>query len=1537
MLAGLLVGALIPGLFVYYIMSYFLVPVNFTFPMAVLISMLSFGLTRYYQKIYNDDTQIDYEKDDLSGVSKDGISNGNKDKTEKYISNIILTLVYLIFLLTCLIFSKPNLDIIYASWDSIEISSVIDLGTGLVLAFFMPGYPLIILLTRKDRINSLLKVLLAYLCSMLITGLTIYISALYLSLNISELKNLLISINLVILIVFVIYSGTYRSIITVYRNVDNLSDHIITNMGNKFWKKLKENENELLVFGSIFGLLVLYMYYVYGGITIGDQWYHQNRALLFMSGNFKESILANWDDVYPPFQSALLAGVTVLSGNPLVNTYVSIAFLNMTALFAFYYFILMWLPLNMKKAALIASSLFLIGAGFDWTYILYSSVTSSISKISLTPVFFQEQIRASDIIYAPNFMIAAFPDFSTALIYISLPAGFVLLGLIRLDMKNKFSYAAIISMITILGIMSHTEFHIFIIISAILPIIFNVKSKNFMYLAFLLAFAFIYIIDSMIPIGYFSGNKILGIPLINLGIFFVLISWSIYAIEQKLQKHSHPISFWLNELGRKLSNHKIRSYLIPKIVLVWIVVYLYAFSFVVWALLPPDYIDVHRDGITTPWYFYPMRLGVTGLIGLGCILSYVFKRFEKEVFVFGIMMITAFLMGPFYDEQRLTKYLMAGMIGFASFLIYKLLTIMANKSLVVCGMVVGLIVLSASLSTLMFVGYNGLVIDTQDYSHALGRRNFPSMQEMNMLELMRSKIQNGSSTPNIAAFPYEYNPWEGYLVTKLHAFSGLPLVKTFPTSLILNASTIDSFYNLLESSNTKYIIIPSNSTNDGVLPYPTRFALQNFERIYEDKNYQVLEVPSLKGPSAISDNEVGIIYRQDQSLLSEMTNNSVLQFDNNTFDLKDDKNGFVTIKKDNHIEKATLFSNKGNGVQTLWSKELDTTAGINYIEARFRILGENKTGQDLSGLKWSDGGKDYFLYLSNQGLEIGQQSQNNNKTSFSFTNTRIEKNDWAWYKLGVVSLDKSINVYVDNMLKIKVPKTTSDINTEGISKLGIYSVNNTLEIEPMHVAKVPSSEEFYDRKSKYDYDYPISSLALSGIEYEAFADDDYSILSKKTVILPFDPVNLNDTIFNKYIDYARSGGTLVVMNSDDNFGRFSKLFSIESSGNKTKFSYLNLDSENTFVNVSGTVKSTQIKPSSDIVVTASYRDKDNKVVAPLATEKHFPNGGKIILLNNKGYFDAIYDDPRKYFLSLSNFYSLFDLGPDKAIIRDSAGGPTFHFVGHAKISGIISVNGSSLSIGTGSTNSFQNMDVGAISISDKDGKLKSHFKNISVANMSFFGQSEVSINSTGTFLLPSNESHHDYIGISIPNGFNMTVNLPVDEISRAQIVTNNYSHVNPIEVNGGSKIQLYNVRTDVPLLKSVPVLIKSPDITVIGNTSFFNTNFYGQIVRDPDTSLDISGTVKLKFDFVDQYNERYLDGIRTQDITYLESISADGKTTDGKRELKLPADISITAKKQGLVVPIFDIFTSSTNLIVLGSLSLVTILVSLLLRRKGVL
>ena len=155
----------------------------------------------------------------------------------------------------------------------------------------------------------MLKILLAYLSSMLITGLTTYISAIYLDNNISEIKIPLIVANLAILIVFVVYYRIYRITFSKDTNIYNQFHHFISNIGNKIQTILRVNLSEFIVFASLFALLIMSTYYLYGGTTIGDQWDHQGRAIIFFFSHFKESVTPIGGDIlYTPLQSVFASG-----------------------------------------------------------------------------------------------------------------------------------------------------------------------------------------------------------------------------------------------------------------------------------------------------------------------------------------------------------------------------------------------------------------------------------------------------------------------------------------------------------------------------------------------------------------------------------------------------------------------------------------------------------------------------------------------------------------------------------------------------------------------------------------------------------------------------------------------------------------------------------------------------------------------------------------------------------------------------------------------------------------------------------------------------------------------------------------------------------------------------------------------------------------------------------------------------------------------------------------------------------------------------
>lgn len=1494
------------------------------------MASLSFGLTRYYQLQYNKNIGRQPETVDPGCSSVDSSDDDEKNMHAK-ISNMPFVLAYATLLVICT-FSIPRLDVVYTNWTLLDIINVIELAAGIMLCFFMPGYAVIMLIIRNYRANPLLKILLGYLCSMLITGLTVYFSAISFDSNTYQIKFLLISVHLAVLVTFVVYYRIYRIVFFIDSSIHKLYNQSVTYIGNIVQTILRANLSEFVVFTSLFVLLIISTYYLYGGVTIGDQWYHQNRAIYFMHGNFKEFVLTNGDQTYTPFLSALLAGLTSVSGVPLVNAYASIAFLNMTAVFAFYYFCRTWFPSSKKRAALFASSLFVIASGFGWIYILHLAGTNPVdSQINAISYFVEEKMRVSDIRLSANFIIAAFPDFNTGLTLVSLPAGFVLLGLVYVDFGNKFSYITILSLISILGILFHDEFYIFIIVSSLLPLIFNLRKKSSMYFTLLVALAFAYIVDGIFPIKYFTSNRVIGISVIELNVIFTLVTLLLYLLRQNWHRYFTFISVPSFQFRKKLIRFKFKIHIIPKVLLVAIVVYLSTLCFIVWSELPGNYVDAQTQSYDTPWYLYPMRLGLVGLIGIGYTLSYLFKRFERETFVFGIIIIIALFAGPYYNEQRFNKYVMAGMIGFASLFIFQLLIFIANKKPALNGIIVASIVIIASLSTLMYIGYNGLAIAIQDYTHALGRRNFPSLNELSILDFMRTRIQDGQNHNNIATFPEEYNFREGGIISKLHAFSGLSLRKAIQTQYILNASTLDSFYHLLELSNTGYIMIPTNTINQSTLTDPVQFAVKNFQQIRKNDNYLVLSVPSVHGPSTSPHGKLGIIYDKDKSLLPPVFDKKTLQVDNRTFDFEKDTMKFMKVAKGNQTEPVTLYGYKKNGGKTIWSNDLDRK-DINYIELSLRALNETKTGKGISGIKWSEGNGTYFVSLSDKGLQLREQTTDDDRTLLLAQNSQVQNDVGKRYQLKIAIQNNSIIVYVDNILKAKVQKKLADEDGLGVSKVGINSENNVVQFGPIYLGKIELPQEENVIKN-YKYYYPLTSLALSRSEYSSYADDDESIFFNDVIILPSDREDLNHELFNHLLNYTKSGGTLVVINSDDKYeGRFSRLFSIEPIVNKTQeFSRIANDAQHgVMLNVSGTLKDIKIRPSPDSKVIASYSNNESKPIVPFAIEKHVSDKGRIIYINGVGYFDSILSYPKKYFLSLQNFSNLFESDRDRIIIKKNVSEPIKRFIGDARMVGKISINSSSFSIGSNSSSS--NLSIKNISIFDRYGHLKNSFENLSINDIRPSGLYEVLINSTGKILLPSTESQYDYVEMSVPNGFNMTVKLLDNKNTYAQIATRSNSSISTIQVNNESKIDFYNVRSKSPLLKSVPMLIKNPEIIANGNTSFDKTNFYGQEI-DNYIPLDVSGRVKAKFDFIDDFKEPYRNGTKTQFLSYLGSLTVDSKRQPFKLEFDLPGDISSDVNKRGLGVPLSSILGSSTNIIVIFAVGIGTATVAWFIRR----
>ena len=301
-----------------------------------------------------------------------------------------------------------------------------------------------------------------------------------------------------------------------------------------------------------------------------------------------------------------------------------------------------------------------------------------------------------DIVSASNFIIATGPDFSTGLIYMALPAGLVLLSIIRTPFQRTSTKVAIIATISILGVISHYEFYIFIIIASILPIIFKLKSRKLHLPRFFLC-VFCCIFDRHNS----SRELLIIIKDWRITTFTPCSIVCINNLDNISWISTFSYDFGINSFfffSKQISTCVLSENFHLVTLIVALVAFLYLFCFIVLSQLPLNTIIDQTFNNTYPWYLYPMKMGIAGLFGLVFILSYFFKKFEKQVFVFGIIMLVSFIAGPYYDEHRFSKYFMIGMIGFASIMIYELLNYKFINKPIIKSVFVAVIITSSSLS-----------------------------------------------------------------------------------------------------------------------------------------------------------------------------------------------------------------------------------------------------------------------------------------------------------------------------------------------------------------------------------------------------------------------------------------------------------------------------------------------------------------------------------------------------------------------------------------------------------------------------------------------------------------------------------------------------------------------------------------------------------------------------------------------------------------------------------------------------------------------
>jgi hypothetical protein len=988
-----------------------------------------------------------------------------------------------------------------------------------------------------------------------------------------------------------------------------------------------------------------------------------------------------------------------------------------------------------------------------------------------------------------------------------------------------------------------------------------------------------------------------------------------------------------------------------------------------------------------------MKLGLVGLFGICYLLLCIFRKFEKEVLM-------------------------------------------------------SVIIVMSSVSTLIFIGYDAWSLEhkPEDIETIwLNRRNFPTSKELETLEFLRNynepMIKNSPNSSitgirNIATWPDEYQTRLG-LLGKFQGFAGVPIPLMLNSPLVLNGSSLETFYDLLSSSGTNLIVIPTEdivnrskllgSDSDAGDKYQTlaagtgfrsmekseehssdvvKFAMRNFKKVYQNNNYTILGVPQLHPPSSSGD--IAIVHPSalEDTFLHQMVSRNESNINtsasNKKIALPYDSRFFDKISGSDKIEiaenKSGVKLNAYNKSQTLWSSKIEYGIdGPNYIGSELLVINQNEDRpHDECGVVWESADKKYYIRIRDDKLEFSETPAP--KDRHVIENRQVKLDNWIRYTLKVSFLDDHLKVYVNDIPRLEIPSGLYD-NSNPISRVGIRCSGNTAEFGPIEISRISNPESLnknYDtggpskKEQAYKDYYPLTSLALSDVEYDTFLPNDNSIFSKGNIVLTAMDLEskTNGKIDNReqiqrFLKYVWNGGTLTVINTDreaDGWLATSFLHIKYDSQTSDFDSIVKPPDKGYSFKVSG--NASVINSIAPDVKVKAYYEKNNMMVSPFTMEKTHGKG-RIIFVDAGGYFNAVSQSPELYFSTLADLPRLFDISTNNfnsnAVAKNTTS--NYYNLGNISVIGETTINSSSILLPTNekrendSSKRFQVQDIYIISHSDKDHNSsssdngiknssintilsrdignKSVYHDMLINDLQLYGSYEASIKTSGGVDFPSSSypmSKVDYIGVSIPTGFDLRVKL-LDKNAHVNITTADGTQRTVTSSNQGNgktygseatemyfhKIQL------VPPLSSLDFLIKKPDVNTRGNLTF-ESLFQGQY--DFDVSKGIEGNpleladanVSMSLGYVDDYDKSSRNKHTTNYLTHIKTLQFNHPAGSSDTvELKIPGDISDEAKEKGIGVPWKKAMVSNANMVLLSVLvgGLLLVIYLLLHKQRG--
>jgi hypothetical protein len=554
-------------------------------------------------------------------------------------SKLYLTCFVLFSILAVLLIPSVNNSVEFVPWAGIPLLSLLRLLLSLFLAIFFPGYLILGLIGGRMKLNMVENILVSIFISFTILPFFGILSFAVGS-SIYTIGNfLIVLLNLVLLVAYVFKK-----------------ESVVTN------KTLTVNFNEklLLLFLFIFIVLV-YIFSKYSqNLTwdFGDLDSYYGFSLSFTKHTLPQSVIGPGLE-YPFWMFISLAEYFVASGLPFANAYQFIViFLILVPILSLYVmFSAFFKDSKYKKIPIIATTLGFFGGGFGW---LYGLATSPNINVNTSQGLFDlfNLAAKTDTGYLA---LPMNPLYTLLTYYIAVAVTFTLIWLVyskrALNLGN-LRYV-LTSVMVALGYLDYIVLTIVFIIIFLFSLVIISREQLSSYRKYAISIGVgllvVALVDFLMGGSYYTAGDALtkyGFSIFYIALLVVGLSIALSFFKPKLNFPSIPKSI----------NDKV---FIVRIGVSSLIIFFYGLSFIIVAKVieASSYLPTYNHIV--PWYAWPMRLGILGLVALPGIIFWICRgKSIKENLFFLFLFLISFGIGrifnvyPFYYEDRLTFLIM---------------------------------------------------------------------------------------------------------------------------------------------------------------------------------------------------------------------------------------------------------------------------------------------------------------------------------------------------------------------------------------------------------------------------------------------------------------------------------------------------------------------------------------------------------------------------------------------------------------------------------------------------------------------------------------------------------------------------------------------------------------------------------------------------------------------------------------------------------------------------------------------------------------